>query len=123
MPVSRARNSDTALGAVYTASSQRLSEESNHGAIELFVECQTIHTGRVLTNNGNGCRQRRAAWCKENKVVSARNNSLLRISREFAGNDSNIPKIGCLAVFLGAPEQDWNFDSSQSARSEPASES
>ena len=112
MPLSLAKNSGTALGAVYAASLQRLSEESNHGAIELFVECQTVHTGRVLTNNGNSFRERRAARCKENEVVSARNNSLLRGSWKFAANDSTIPEIGCLAVFLGAPEQDWNFDSS-----------
>lgn len=76
-PFVRSRGIATTLGAVCTASLQCLPEESNHGAIELFVECQRVHTGRVLTNNGNGFRERRAAWCKENEVVSAGNNSLL----------------------------------------------
>jgi hypothetical protein len=47
--------------AVYTASLQHLSKEIDDGAIELFVECQTVHTGRILTNNGNGFRERRVA--------------------------------------------------------------
>jgi len=102
--------------AVYTASLQHLSKESGDGAIELFVECQTFHIGRVLTNNGNGFRERRVAWCKENKVVSARNNSLARRSWKFAANNSTVPKIGRLAVFLGAPDQDWNFDLSDTRR-------